>query len=495
MILPYYIIIPLLAAFLISLIAGKKDNWAVILSVISVSALLVLSLYSFITMKDQTVTYEMSAWSIPYGIVLVQDALTSFILVMVSIISFTSLIFSIQYIRHLSMDWKYYSLFMLLVTGMNGVIITGDLFNLYVFMEIALFSAFALVAYGSKAEEFEAAFKYAVMGSVSSFLILAGIAVTYSATSTLTMAKVAEVLPAVDQKVIFWIGALFIAGFGLKAAAMPFHAWLPDAHSSAPAPISAMLSGVLIKALGIYVMLRIFYNVFNAPEIFMKIFLVLGTISIIVGVFLAIGQWDMKRLLAYHSISQIGYILLGMGIATPLGILGAVFHLFNHAIFKSLLFYNAGSVEMALGTRDLRKMGNLMKLLPTTSQTSLIASLSISGIPPFNGFFSKLIIIIAALQAGLPWYAVFAIIGSLLTLASFMKVQRYGFKGETVIDLSENKIGWRMNSAMITLAVLCILTSLMVVPGIQEVTLDPVVKVIVDKTEYIQLVLGGKNGN
>ncbi|MBE0571253.1 MAG: NADH/ubiquinone/plastoquinone (complex I) [Ignavibacteriaceae bacterium] len=495
MILPYYIIIPLLAAFLISLIAGKKDNWAVILSVIAVSALLILSLFSFISMKEETITYSMSAWSIPYGIVLVQDALTSFILVMVSIISFTSLIFSIQYIRHLSMDWKYYSLFMLLVTGMNGVIITGDFFNLYVFMEIALFSAFALVAYGSKAEEFEAAFKYAVMGSVSSFLILAGIAVTYSATSTLTMAKVAEVLPAVDKKVIFWIGGLFIAGFGLKAAAMPFHAWLPDAHSSAPAPISSMLSGVLIKALGIYVMLRIFYNVFNAPEVFMKIFLVLGTISIIVGVFLAIGQWDMKRLLAYHSISQIGYILLGMGIATPLGILGAIFHLFNHAIFKSLLFYNAGSVEMALGTRDLRKMGNLMKLLPTTSQTSLIASLSISGIPPFNGFFSKLIIIIAALQAGLPWYAVFAIIGSLLTLASFMKVQRYGFKGETVIDSSENKIGWRMNSAMITLAVLCILTSLMVVPGIKEVTLDPVVKVIADKTEYIQLVLGGMNGN
>jgi multicomponent Na+:H+ antiporter subunit D len=184
-----------------------------------------------------------------------------------------------------------------------------------------------------------------------------------------------------------------------------------------------------------------------------------------------------------------------MGIATPLGILGAVFHLFNHAIFKSLLFYNAGSVEMALGTRDLRKMGNLMKILPTTSQTSLIASLSISGIPPFNGFFSKLIIIIAALQAGLPYYAVFAIIGSLLTLASFMKVQRYGFKGETNVDSLENKVGWRMNIAMIILAVLCIATSLMVVPGIQEVTLDPVVKVIADKTEYIQLVLGGMNGN
>lgn len=495
MILPYYIIIPLLAAFLISLIAGKKDNWAVILSVISVTALLVLSLFSFITMKEETVVYEMSSWSVPYGIVLVQDALTSFMLVMVSIISFTSLIFSIQYIRHISVDWKYYALFMLLVTGMNGVIVTGDFFNLYVFMEIALFSAFALVAYGSRAEEFEAAFKYAVMGSVSSFLILTGIAVTYSSASTLTMAKVAEVLPSIDRNVIFWVGALFMAGFGLKAAAMPFHTWLPDAHSSAPAPISAMLSGVLIKALGIYVMLRIFYNVFNAPEIFTQIFLVLGAVSIIIGVFLAIGQWDMKRLLAYHSISQIGYILLGMGIATPLGILGAVYHLFNHAIFKSLLFYNAGSVELALGTRDLRKMGNLMKVLPTTSQTSLIASLAISGIPPFNGFFSKLIIIIAALQAGLPIYAVLAIVGSLLTLASFMKVQRYGFKGEAVIESVITKIGWRMNSAMIILAMLCLITSLMIVPGIKELTLDPVVKVIADKTEYIQLVLGGLNGN
>ena len=490
MILPYYIIIPLLAAFLITLIAGKKDNWAIILSFISVSALLVLSVFSFVVMKEETVTYEMSAWKVPYGIVLVQDALTSFMLVMVSLISFTSLIFSIQYIRHLSKDWKYYALFMLLVTGMNGVIITGDLFNLYVFMEIALFSAFALVAYGSRAEEFEASFKYAVMGSVSSLIILIGIAVLYSSTSTLTLSKIAEAIPMVNQKVVFWVGGLFLAGFGLKAAAMPFHAWLPDAHSSAPAPISSMLSGVLIKALGIYVLIRIFYNVFNAPEIFTKIFLVLGTISIIVGVFLAVGQWDMKRLLAYHSISQIGYILLGLGIATPLGILGAVFHLFNHAIFKSLLFYNAGSVEYALGTRNLKKMGNLTKVLPTTSQTSMIASLSISGIPPFNGFFSKLIIIIAAIQAGFLGYAFLAIIGSILTLASFMKVQRYGFRGDNIISSLINPVEWRMNFAMIILAVLCLLSSLLIVPGIQELTLDPVVKAIIDSTPSIHLVVG-----
>jgi multicomponent Na+:H+ antiporter subunit D len=491
MILPYFIIIPLLTAFLITLIAGKKDNWAIALSFITVTALLALSFYSFIAMKDEMVAYSLSGWKIPYGIILVQDALTSFMLIMISLISFTSIIFSVQYIRALSMDWRYYALFMLLIAGMNGVVLTGDLFNLFVFMEVALFSAFALVAFGKKAEEFEAAFKYAVMGSISSTIILIAIAVTYSATSTLTLAIIAERLLVTDQSIIIWLGALFVTGFGLKTAAIPFHAWLPDAHSSAPAPISSMLSGVLIKALGVYVLIRIFFNVLNAPIVFTQVFLVLGSVSIIVGVLLAVGQWDMKRLLAYHSVSQIGYILLALGIATPLGILGAVFHLFNHALFKSLLFYNAGSVEMAIGTRDLSRMGNLTKLLPVTSQTSMVASLSISGIPPFNGFFSKVVILIAAIEAGLPVYALIAVVGSLLTLASFMKVQRYGFRGENVVGKLNTIIGWRMNSAMIILAVLCLAASLLIVPGIREFTLDPVVKVIYEKTGYVHLVTGG----
>jgi multicomponent Na+:H+ antiporter subunit D len=490
MILPSFIIIPLLATFIITLIAGKKDGWAIVISLIAVSSLFILSLFAFFAMGSQTITYSMGNWPVPYGIVLVMDAFTSFMLIMVSLISLTSLLFSIQYIRQLSMDWKYYALFMLLFSGMNGVIITGDLFNLFVFMEIALLSAFALVAYGSRAEEFEAAFKYAVMGSVSSSIILVGIAVTYGATSTLTLAKIAEILPQKDPVILLWIGGLFMAGFGLKAAAMPFHAWLPDAHSSAPAPISSMLSGVLIKALGVYALIRIFFNVLGAPLIFMQIFMVMGVVSIIIGVFLAIAQWDMKRLLAYHSISQIGYILLGMGLATPLGIIGAVYHLFNHALFKSLLFYNAGAVEMAIGTRDLKRMGNLSKLLPVTSHTSMVASLSIAGIPPFNGFFSKLVIIIAAIQAGQPILAFLAVIGSILTLASFMKVQRYGFRGEREIEKVKTKIGWSMNLAMLSIAVLCLVTSIMIIPGIKEVTLDPVMVAIMNKAEYIQLVMG-----
>ncbi|MDD5230236.1 MAG: proton-conducting transporter membrane subunit [Candidatus Marinimicrobia bacterium] len=492
MILPFLIIIPLLAAFLITLISGGRDSWAIVFSILAVISLLALSVFSFLSTGSQTFIYEMSGWKIPLTICLVQDALSTFMLVIVNLIALTSLMFSVSYIRQYSAPWKYYALFMLLIAGMNGVIATGDIFNLFVFMEIALFSAYALVAFGGKAEEYEASFKYAVMGSLSSTLILLGIGILYSATSTLTMAKIAEILPTLDVKLTYWVGAIFLAGFGLKAAIIPFHAWLPDAHSSAPAPISAMLSGVFIKSLGVYVLIRLFFNVFGGVAVFNEVFLVIGAISMIIGVFLALGQWDIKRLLAYHSISQIGYIIIGIGLATNLGILGGVFHLFNHAIFKALLFYNAGVLEMTTGTRDLRQMGGLAKKLPTTSFTSMIASLSIAGLPPFNGFFSKLIIFIAAIQAGRPVYAFLAGLGSLLTLASFMKMQRYAFYGKENKDADKTlaKVSTAMKWAMISLAVLCLLTSLMVIPGIRELTLDPVVAVIMNKTGYIAEVLG-----
>jgi multicomponent Na+:H+ antiporter subunit D len=492
MTLPIFIIIPLAAAFLISLVGRKKDFWGPLLAIAATVAVFVLSLITFFRLGTGIRVYEMGGWKLPYGIALVLDPFGAFMLIIVALISLTSLLFSVSYIRHLGSDWKYYALFMILVSGMNGVLITGDLFNLFVFTEIALFAAFGLVAYGGRAHEFEAAFKYAVMASVSSSLILLAIAVVYSATSTLTMAHISVAMAGVGPGLKIWIGALFLAGYGLKAAIMPFHAWLPDAHSSAPAPISSMLSGVLIKTLGVYVLVRIFYNILGAPQVFLTAFMILGTLSIVLGVILAIGQWDFKRLLAYSSISQVGYIFLGIGLNSTLGIAGALFHLLNHALFKSLLFYNAGALEMGLGTRDLRKMGNITRLLPITAHSSMAASLAISGIPPFNGFFSKLLIIIAAVQAHQPVYALLAVIGSLLTLATFMKVQRYGIRGENPVERLQSQPGWGMQAAMIILAVLCILTSLLIVPGIKESVLDPVVAAVMDKTGYAAAVLGGR---
>ncbi len=489
MILPFFIIIPLAAAFLITLVAGKKDNWGVFIAVVAAAVVLLLAVVSFLS-PPQVPVYKMGNWDLPIGICLVQDALSIFMLIVVSLVSLTSLIFSIQYIRHIDRTWKYYALFMLLITGMNGVVLTGDLFNLFVFMEIALMAAFALVAFGGRAEEYEAAFKYAVMGGLSSSIILIGIAIVYSATSTLTLAVIAERIKTVPSQVLFWVGGMFIAGFGLKAAIFPFHAWLPDAHSSAPAPISSMLSGVLIKILGIYAIMRIFFVVFKAPPVFQTAFLLLGALSIVIGGVLSINQWDMKRLLAYSSISQIGYILLGLGLGTTWGYIGALFHLANHAIFKSLLFYSAGAVEMATGTRDLRKLGNLAESMPVTSGSSLVGSLAISGIPPFNGFFSKLILIYAAVAAGQVGLAIIAVVGSLLTLAALLKVQRYGFRSEKTMEKPPHKIAFSMNSMMVVLAALCILTSLLALPAVREVVLDPAAAILQNQEAYLQMVLG-----
>lgn len=221
----------------------------------------------------------------------------------------------------------------------------------------------------------------------------------------------------------------------------------------------------------------------------LEILIILGCISMVCGVLLALFQWDYKRLLAYHSISQIGYIVLGIGLGTPLGILGGLFHLINHSVFKSLLFLTSGAVEYATGTRDLRKMGGLRSKMPVTSATSLIASMSIAGIPPFNGFWSKLIIIIACIQANRYWLGFFAVMSSLLTLSSFLKVQKYAFFGELNPDYSEIKeVPLTMQAAMILLSVLCVFLGLLLVPQIKAVFLDPAVNVLMNGANYGKIV-------
>jgi multicomponent Na+:H+ antiporter subunit D len=246
-------------------------------------------------------------------------------------------------------------------------------------------------------------------------------------------------------------------GFGLKAALVPFHAWLPDAHPSAPAPISAVLSGLLIKVSGVYAMTRIFLNVFGLTPALSAVLMVLGAVSIVVAAFLALGQKDMKRMLAYSSISQVGYVVLGIGLGTPLGIAGGLFHLFNHALAKGLLFLTSGSVQHATGTRDLDEMGGLAKRMPITAAANLIGALSIAGVPPLNGFWSKLIIIIALVQAGEPVFAVIAVLASVLTLWYYLLMQRKAFFG----PLNEKwavvkEAPFWMTASTVLLALLCL---------------------------------------
>ncbi len=496
-ILSLMVIIPLGTAFVISLFGKYLRNFCDKAIMVSSFLLLALSLYCrfLLTNTAGTLVYKVGGWNPPFGICMVLDGLSCFMLVTVNIVAFLIALYSLKYMEQYTDKPKFFTLFSLMVCGMNGVILTGDIFNLFVFVEIASIASYALVAFGTEAEELEASFKYAIMGSIASIFIFIGIALLYGFTSTLNMADMAKILTVKDSfRLVPFVAVLFLMGFGIKAALVPFHAWLADAHPSAPASISAMLSGLLIKTLGVYSLVRIFFNVFNAGQVhtvYLKVFMFLGALSIIVGVILAISQWDLKRLLAYHSVSQVGYIILGIGLGTPLGILGGLYHLFNHSIFKSLLFLNSGAVDYSAGTRDLKETGGLAKVMPVTYGTSLFASMSIAGVPPFNGFFSKFLIILACAQAGHIGYGICAVIGSILTLSSFMKVQKFVFLGELKEKFKKVKeVPFSMQISMIILAVVCLLGGLMFVSPL-KFFLQDAVNVVTGGMSYSNAVLGG----
>ena len=499
--LPAFVAIPLVAAFLLPIFGKKGKTIATVLANVATISLLVLAIASI----GQTRVYEVGRWSIPLGINLVLDGLSSLLLLAISVVSSAVMFFSIRYMEQYTAKSKYLSLFMLMVAGMNGVALSGDIFNLFVFLEIASLASYALVGFGCEHEELEASFKYMVLGSIGSIFVLFAVALVYGNTGSLNMAYISKGIQSsgLNPGLTFAL-ALFIAGFGLKAALVPFHAWLPDAHPSAPAPISAMLSGVLIETLGVYALARVVFNVFGISIPMGWLLIVLGLVSMVAGAFLAIGQWDLKRLMAYSSISQVGYVILGIGLGgliiarggnvawASLAILGGLFHLVNHSVYKSLLFLTSGSVQMSTGTRQLREMGGLADKLPVTRATCTVASASIAGIPPFSGFWSKLILVVAAVQAHFYWVAAIIVFVSLCTLIMYLKVQRYAFLGELPENLQEIKENrGSMLVSMVFLACLCVLMGLLLlVPALRANILEPAVKVLVDGVSYSANVIG-----
>jgi multicomponent Na+:H+ antiporter subunit D len=506
--IPFLVLSPLLTAFLV-IIAGKlSGNIGRYLAPVVLLFLSITGILFLLTTGEKIMVYKVGGWepiqNIPVGIYLVMDGFSAIMVCIINLIGFFSVFYSVSYIRRFTSENYYYALFCLMIAGMNGVVISGDLFNIFVFLEISVISAYALVAFGVGKQELEASFKYQVLGALASSFVLFGIGFIYWKTKTLNIADIREVLmKGSGKEYLAFVQMLLLCGFGLKAAIIPFHAWLPDAHSSAPSPVSAMLSGVLIKAVGIYVILRLFFNMFVPSETVSELITILGTLSMVLGVLLAIGQWDIKRLLAYHSISQMGYVVMSAGIGmillsrggkpevAALAVSGGIFHLINHAAFKGLLFLNAGAIEHNTGTRDLKRMGGLSSAMPVTSGTSFAASMAISGIPPFNGFFSKLIIIIAAISGKFYLLAFLAVVVSIVTLGSFLKFQRYAFfnKPEPPGHRQLKEVPIPMQFSMIMLAFICLLLSLLAIPAIRDVILSPAVGVLTDPLKYSTTIL------
>jgi len=326
--------------------------------------------------------------------------------------------------------FHFVNVLLIAMIGMNGTVLLTDLFSLYVFMEITSVASFILIALNRDKPALEGAFKYIILSAVATVLLVTSIALLLLVMGDTSFESVRAALVAPSGNVIARVAmGAFICGLFIKAGLVPFHGWVADAYGAAPAAVSVLLAGIATKASGIYALIRVVAGVFSGYPPLNHVLLAVGVLTIIVGALAALAQSDLKRLLAYSSVSQMGYIVLGLGCGTPLGLLGALFHVFNHATFKSLLFVNSAAVEQRTGTTDMRRLGGLGSRMPCTGATSVVAALSTAGIPPLAGFWSKLLIVVALWQAHYYGYAVAAILLSVLTLAYLLTMQRKVFFG------------------------------------------------------------------
>lgn len=427
----------------------------------------------------------------PLAIVFTLDGFSHLMLFTISFVALCVTLFSVDYMKHYGEKAPYYALFLMMISGMNGLLLSPDLFGIFLFLELSAIASYGLVAYGLGHDELEASFKYLMLSAVASGFVLLAIVLLFGLTGSLALGDMAIGLKTLPNSPLIWACvAFFLMGFGLKAALVPFHAWLPDAHPSAPASISAMLSGLLIKVSGIYALVRIFFNVFGMTPLLSTVLLYLGTLSMVVGALLALGQKDIKRMLAYSSISQIGYIVVGLGTGNPLGLLGGLFHIMNHAMAKALLFLDSGSIERATGTRDLQKMGGLSSRMPLTATTSIVGSLSIAGVPPLNGFWSKLFIILGLIEAKQYGFALIAILASVVTLWYYLLIQRRTFFGKlNTVWANVKEAPFWMSASTLLLALACIGLGIFFSPMLQA-WISPAVEVLYGGTVHALNFLG-----
>lgn len=388
------------------------------------------------------------------------DSLSLVMLLTIGIVLFVTILVAWETMGATRRLFHFVNVLLIAMIGMNGASLVRDLFTLYVFLEITAVASFILIALGQARESLEGALKYIILSAVASALMVSGVALFLLLAGSTDFAAVSAALKGSPGHVYAKIAvAAFLCGLFIKGGLVPFHAWVPGAYATAPAATSVLLAGIGTKISGIYALIRLAVSVFGPLSAMNEVLLFVGAVSIVLGALAALGQRNVKWLLAYSSISQVGYIVLGLGCGTPLALMGAVFHFFNHAILKSLLFVNSASLEDRVGTTDMGRMGGLGAGMPVTSVTSTLAALSTAGVPPLSGFWSKLLIIIALWQAQLYVYAIVAILTSVITLAYMLVMQRRIFFGKAAGELPpavEPRYGLRVSEivlAAITVAI------------------------------------------
>jgi multicomponent Na+:H+ antiporter subunit D len=429
------IILPVLIPFIIGtvlILFNKQHTIQRVISGITAIGLLILSIYIAVFVYQNGITVlELGNWPAPFGIVLVADMFATMMVILCSIVGVVCLFFAFQTISTEREKFFFYPFYFFLLAGVNGAFLTGDLFNLFVFFEVMLISSYILIVMGGTKYQLRESLKYVIINVFASILFIVGVAYIYAVTGTLNMAQIAERVAELEQVgVLNVIAVIFFVVFAMKGGLFPLYFWLPRSYYGPPAAIAALFGGLLTKV-GIYAIIRSFTLIFTHDPGFTHYLIVtIAGFTMIFGVLGAVSQFDFKRILSYHIISQVGYMVMGLGIYSQLAVAGAIYYIAHHIIVKSALFLFAGATQRITGTTDLKKMGGLLKTHPYLAWMFFISAISLAGIPPLSGFFSKFPIILAGFEEGNYVIAAVALAVGLLTLFSMMKIFIYAFWGE-----------------------------------------------------------------
>ncbi len=388
-----------------------------------VGATLAAGLLLQIVHQENHLVLHLGGWSAPFGIVLVADLFSSIMVLISSIMGILVTVYSLRDIDERRKKLYYFPLFNFLIMGVNGAFLTGDIFNLYVWFEVMLIASFVLLALGGERRQLEGAFKYVAINLVSSALFLAGAGLLYAKVGTLNMADIAlKLSDQPDSILINSTATLFLIAFGVKAALFPFFFWLPASYHTPPTAVSAIFAGLLTKV-GVYALIRSFTLFFNENfAVAQDLLLGLAALTMITGVLGAAAKYDIRKILSFHIVSQIGYMIMGLALHTSLALAATVFYIIHHIIVKTNLFLIGGIVEKLKGTGDLSKLGGLYKALPWLAVLFFIPAFSLGGIPPLSGFWAKFGLIKASLEIETYWIAGIALVVGIMTLFSMTKI-------------------------------------------------------------------------
>lgn len=480
------ILVPL-ATGIILLFLYRNVPWQRLLSFASTLLVFGLSAYLLYTVwTEGIVVYRFGDWLAPFGIVLVADTLSGVFLLATMSVALATVVFSFSTIDAQRERFFYYPLIQFLLVGVNGSLLTGDLFNLFVLFEIMLIASYALLSLGGTKEQLEATLKYISINLFSSTFLLINTGLLYGLVGTLNMAHLsARIQEAPDKGVLTVLAVMFTVVFSIKSAVFLFHFWLPGAYTVIPAPAATLFS-VLTKV-GIYAMLRVLTVVFAFESpVLQNVLLALGALSMLLGVLGAAAQNNIRSILTWHIVSQIGYMVMGIGIYTTLSIAGTIYFTIHNVIVKSSLFFFAGVVERITGTGELKRLGGLAGPYSALGFLFMFAGLSLAGFPPLSGFFGKLVLIQAGLEEGRFVVVGVALVVSLLTLYSMMKIWQGVFWGEGAVV--ERPAAGVLSLPLAYLVLLSLWLGLLAEPALQ-VSLRAAGELL-DPSAYISAVLG-----